>query len=444
MTLRASDSYLHLVEKAQWSHAHGLDVFHIHQTDIDAARLFSYGYRAQTIGAFHATRVAIEAEESKADGTDVRRLFCQARDLLRQLQATAMDCIPRDFRALVSTLYYYDQWTNQVDGVLEEACTRGSSPRLEVIRQRFSQRIEPVKAGNGIYVARDSVLPEQGAYIVPNLGISIVPVIYGDHHSWNAAFVTGDQAGVAVHRHKKGAEIHLGFSPVRGRTVLGSCYSEVHEGYAMPIPPMTDHGFVNASNHDHVLPFIFGSLIMSGWGVFFDVEARFDENVRKEHSLESAAMNQSVFLDRAIRRMAAAKTTEREVLIPAERAGSPEIGGLQLAVTHVGPGEFEYNSEHYRIVSVQSGRGRTRIGSKETEVTKHDHFGIPADMNCNVASLGGSPLVILDAMILPVVRRKTGLTLRPQLLKPPLHNPGCAPCLHAMVPHSSSEVCDRE
>jgi hypothetical protein len=185
--------------------------------------------------------------------------------------------------------------------MLEEASIRCRNRELENIADRFLRNLAPVTSCNGIYVARDLALPEQGAFVVPNLGISIVPVIYGDHHSWNAAFMAADQPGVPVHRHKKGAEIHLGFSPVSGRTILGSALAEVLEGYLMPIPPLTDHGFLNTSGSDHMLPFIFGSLPMTGWAVFFDVEARPDQDVkREEYPLGSSAMNQSVFLDQAI------------------------------------------------------------------------------------------------------------------------------------------------
>jgi mannose-6-phosphate isomerase-like protein (cupin superfamily) len=231
-----------------------------------------------------------------------------------------------------------------------------------------------------------------------------VPVIYGDYHSWNAAFLTADQVGVPVHRHHKGAEIHLGFSPLKGRTILGENCAEVSEGYAMAIPPMTDHGFFNTSGHDHILPFIFGSLTMTGWGIFFDVEPRSDSGIdRREHPVESRAMNHSIYLERAIERARTQTTVSRELLIPAERAGCHEIGGLELAVNRV-QGQTDLSSDHYRIVSVQSGKGRVRIGAAQTEVSEHDHFGVPLDLTCTLTQLGDDPLVFLDAMILPLGR----------------------------------------
>jgi hypothetical protein len=403
MSLQVSESYAQLIDKARWSHAHGRNVFHISQTDIDAARLFSYGYRSHAIGTFHATRIAIEAEKNGVTGPYVKACLDQARILLDQLEAKAVEFVPRDFRVLISTLYYYDQWVNQVAQVLEKAAARGTNRELENIRQRFLRNIAPITTCNGIYVARDLVLPEQGAFIVPNLGISIVPIIYGDHHSWNAAFLDADQFGVSVHRHREGAEIHLGFSPLEGHTILGGGFAEVREGYAMPIPPMADHGFRNTSGHDHVVPFIFGSLLKAGWGVFFDVEPRPDGDLpREEHPLQSPALNQSVFLERAIQGIIAGTGTTREVLIPAERVGSPDIGGLELAVNRVAQGATDLTSDHYRIVSVQSGKGRVRIGDAETEVGDHDHFGVPADLKCNLTQLGDDPLVFLDSMILPI------------------------------------------
>jgi mannose-6-phosphate isomerase-like protein (cupin superfamily) len=402
MSLQASERYARLLDKARWSHANGRNVFHILESDVNAARLYSYGYRSQAIGTFHATRLAIEAAEKEVTGPDVQTCLSQARILLDQLETKAGESVPRDFRALISTLYYYDEWVNQVAQLLEKAAVDGKSSKLELIHKRFLRSIHPVVSGNGIYLARDLDLPEQAAFTVPNLGISILPVIYGDHHSWNAAFLKADQVGVSVHRHHKGAEIHLGYSPVKGQTILGQNFAEVSEGYAMPIPPMTDHGFFNTSGHDHIVPFVFGSLTMTGWGIFFDVEPRPDNGlVRKETPLQSPAMNHSVFLEKEIERALTESVFTREVLIPAARAGSHEIGGLELALGRV-QREIDLSSDHYRIVSVQSGKGSVRIGDAQSEVNEHDHFGVPAGLECTLTQLGDNPLVFLDATILPV------------------------------------------
>ena len=403
MNLHTSDSYEHVVDKARWSHAHGRTVSHILPADIEAARLFSYGYRAQTIGAFHATRVAIEAQAAKSFGAYVDSCLYQARFLLEQLETKAVDPIFPDHRAVISTLYSYDQSITLAMDVMEKACARRTHPHLKTIRDLFAKNIQQVTAGNGLYVARDVELPEQGAFVVPDLDISIAPIIYGDHHSWNTAFLAGDRPGVSVHRHHWGAEIHLGFSPTNGQTILGDCFTEVNEGYAMPIPPMTDHGFLNTSGHDHVLPFVFGSLKMAGWGIFFDVEPRpIHQTKRKEERLDSAAMNHSVFLDRAINKMKAGEGEAHEVLVSGERAGSAEIGGLELSLSRAAPSGTNLSAPHYRIVSVRSGRGKIQIGSVEAEVHDHDHFGIPANMECRLSPKNGEPLIFLDAMIVPV------------------------------------------
>jgi len=403
MSLHVSDAYAHVVDKARWSHAHGRSIDHIDASDIEGGRLFSYAFRTQTIGTFHATRVAIEAEAGKGTGASVDACLRQSSVLLDQLEARAVDPVLADHRAVISTLYAYDQWTNQVDDLLSRACAQGTYPRLRAIHDQFLRNIQRVTASNGFYVARALELPEQGAFIVPDLNISISPIIYGDYLSWNAAFLVGDRPGVAVHRHRYGAEIHLGYAPVKGQTILGESFTEVEEGYAMPIPPMTYHGFFNTSGEDHVVPFVFGSFKMGGWGVFFDVEPQSAEPVkRKAEPLESPAMNHSVFLERAIQQMKSGERMTRQVLVPAHRAGSDEIGGLELALTRVGRDAIEMATHHYRIISVESGRAHVRIGNVEAEVSRHDHFGVPAEMSCQITALGADPFVFLDAMILPV------------------------------------------
>src|SRR5258707_11272452 len=97
MSLPASESYAQLLDKARWSHANGRNVFNILQTDVDAARLFSYGYRSQSIGTFHATRVAIDAEENGTAGPYVKTCLLQARILLDQLEAKAANPYPETF-----------------------------------------------------------------------------------------------------------------------------------------------------------------------------------------------------------------------------------------------------------------------------------------------------------------------------------------------------------
>ena len=403
MSLRVSEAYGQVLDKARWSHAHGRKVDHILSEDIQSARLFSYGFRAQTIGTFHATRVLLQEQITKAVNPCSEGCLHQASLRLEQLQSKALDPIMHDHRALISTLYFYDQWTTQVEHLLCEANSQAASPTLQLIQELFLRNVERVSSGTGIYIARDQELPEQGAFVVPDLDISIAPLIYGDYHSWNAAFLAGNRPGVAVHRHHFGAEIHLGYSPVKGHTILGDSFAQVSEGYAMPIPPMTDHGFLNASGEDHVVPFIFGSLKAGGWGVFFDVEPRSGEtSERKERSLESAEMNKSIYLERSIQQIKAGSGFLREVLVPAHRAGSEEIGGLQLALTRGSSDSFEILSDHYKIISVQSGKASIRIGNAEVEVSTSDHFGIPANMECQVKPRANDQFVFLEAMIVPV------------------------------------------
>jgi hypothetical protein len=92
----------------------------------------------------------------------------------------------------------------------------------------------------------------------------------------------------------------------------------------------------------------------------------------------------------------------RQVLVPAHRAGSNEIGGLELALTRAGQDAMEMSSPHYRIISVDSGRAEVQIGNVEAQVCRHDHFGVPAQISCQITPLGRDPFVFLDAMILPV------------------------------------------
>lgn len=401
--MQVSDAYAQVMEKDGWSHAHGRNVAHISQADVDAARLFGYGYRAQTIGAFNATRRAVARLADEETDPAVEAWLDRASTLLEQLEAKAIDPILPDHRALISTLHSYDYWASLVDELLTNACARKANRKLETTRQLFLESMHQITTGTGLYVARDLKLPEQGAFIVPDLDIAIAPIIYGDHHSWNAAFLAGDRPGVAVHRHREGAEIHLGYGPVKGQTILGSSFSDVHEGYAMPIPPMTGHGFLNTSGHDHIVPFVFGSLKMGGWGVFFDVEPLpVEDSPRTEAPLASPEMNQSIFLDRAIEESTTGSGSLRRVLIPASHAGFCEIGGLELAITRLDQDILAPPAPHYRIVSIQYGQAKIHISGAESEVGPHDHFGIPAGMSCRFAPQGQRPLIFLDSMILPV------------------------------------------
>lgn len=136
------------------------------------------------------------------------------------------------------------------------------------IASRFREVMEGISGSNGIVLTRDTEALEQASFVVPNLGITIVPLVYGDDHSWNLAYLPGQRSDVPCHRHQEGVEIHLGYSPIHGETILGDYRAEVTEAYAMPIPPMTVHGYVNRGGREHHVPFIYGSLKAGGWGSF--------------------------------------------------------------------------------------------------------------------------------------------------------------------------------
>jgi hypothetical protein len=204
---------------------------------------------------------------------------------------------------------------------------------------------------------------------------------------------------VPRHLHREGVEIHLGYSPIHGHTILADNRAEVTEGYAMPIPPLTAHGYLNASEQPHHVPFIFGSLKAGGWGVFLDVEPQpFQLEELKAVELSSAAMNHSVYLEREID-LAQSGTANRRIIIPASATDRDGTGGLELAVTRVPPEGTELPRGSYRIVSVVRGAGRVRLAGAEQTLTAHDHFGIPAGMTATLWPDGPAPLIILDAVL---------------------------------------------
>ncbi|MBV9678370.1 MAG: hypothetical protein JO185_18685, partial [Acidobacteriaceae bacterium] len=364
-----SDAYDALLDKVHWSRQHGRDVLHLNQTDIDRARLFAYGYRSQTIGTFHATRTAVESAIHSVTNSHTRSHLTRATILLTQLEDEAIQIVPQDFRAALSTLYRYDQWTSDALELIQTAMACEMNPELEPIGRLFSSNLDSVIGTNGLYIANDTHVPQQGAFPVPNLGITIVPIIYGDFHSWNFAYLPSNQSGVPIHRHRAGAEIHLGRSRVNGFTVLGNCQTDVQEGYAMPIPPTVEHGFYNRSGHDHILPFVFGSLSLGGWGIFFDVEPRQEPTGTPcMRELGAPDMNGSVWLDRAVERIERADNNTREIVVSATRTSTTETGGLELSAARVGEDGVEMTCSSFRIVSVVKGKGKIRIGAVEAEV----------------------------------------------------------------------------
>lgn len=399
------EAYQALLEKADWSVKNNRSVFHILSEDVMHARLYAYGYRTQTIGTFHACKVSL-IEVIGSAGKE-NHAFQTLIGLLEELQSLATVPIPEDFRALVYTLYTYDLGIRRTCDAFERFLEETKLEAIEQIKCLFKKSIARVSSGNGIYVAQDNILPEQASFVVPNLGITIVPLIYGDHLSWNSALLPGLCINSTNHRHRAGVEIHLGYSPMHGITMLDRFRSEIREGYAMPIPVMSDHGLDNLSEQEHWVPFIFGSLTLGGWGVFFDVEPRPAKAPDLEEApLESSEMGDSVFIERIIERVARIGHTHREIVIPASATASGEHGALQLGISRVTQEGRNLISESYTIISVVNGAGIIKIGPASQSLRTHDHVGIPANTPARIEYSGSEPLVLLDAVIVDIPEKR--------------------------------------
>ena len=388
----ASLAYAQLAERARAALTGRRDVSDLSTSDIELGRLFAYAYRNQTIGAFHATR---EALERLAGAAAVE----PARARLRDLQAVAMRDVPRDFRAVAPVLASYDIWC---DEVLEALAAPGTPPAIAPIRKQFAAVIERIRRSEGIVPARDDELPPQASYQVPGIEVLIVPLVYGDHISWNTAYLTAESAGATTHRHAKQAEIHLGYHELRGRTLLDGHAALVHQGYAMPIPALRDHGFDNLSGHEHFVPFIFGSLELDGWGVFFDVEPRPADTASWPHvPLQSEAMNRSIELEPALARVRREPAGARHVLVPAVRTARPATGGLELAAYRVGSRPVTVDAPQFRILSVYAGEIRLAFETASADLGPHQHVGVPANMPATLARTGPADAVVLEASLHP-------------------------------------------
>src|SRR5262249_20092465 len=162
-----------------------------------------------------------------------------AIELLEDLANEGTTLVPHDFRAVISTFHRYHRNSQGVLEALREDARASHDAEIACAADRFEAIIADTAGGNGIHLTRDTEVPEQASFIVPGLGITIVPLVYGDYHSWNLAHLPADAAHVPVHQHHEGVEIHLGYGPMRGTTVLGPYGAPVDEGYAMAIPPMT-------------------------------------------------------------------------------------------------------------------------------------------------------------------------------------------------------------
>lgn len=399
MELALHPAYEHLLHRARHSHARHRNPAEIAAEDITRARLYCYAFRKHTIGAFDATRRALEPLAPVSATAESWRT--RAIEALTDAANLAMEPVPDDFRVVVATLYRYDQCVQRaIDSLRREAAL--GDRRVEAIGIRFAEILSAITASPGLDLTQDTHAPRQASFVVPGLGIVIVPLVYGDHHSWNLAWLAEEHRHVPTHRHHHGVEIHLGFRPTHGLTVLGRYRARVEEGYAMPIPPDTDHGWVNTADEIHHVPFIFGSLRHGGWGVFLDVvpQPRTVEEFTTLVERDSPPFKQMIYLERHIAQAEAAAANRRQVLIPHRVTNRQGSGGLELAITRVAHGCFAYEPDSFRIVSIVRGGGSVEVEGIQQAVRAHDHFGIPAGMRARL-SAAPAGLVALDALIRP-------------------------------------------
>lgn len=396
--LRAHENYRRLEQIACDSHARGRAPEGIAERDVILARLYSHAFRGEVIGAFHATRLALQSlsVDDPLAASHLRR----AAETLESLANRSMDGVGHDARALVSTFHHYCTHLVRVLDALHDARERLHRPDLDRIVELFVSRMEVIAGGNGIHLTRDLEPPPQASFIVPNLGITIVPLVYGDHHSWNLAWLPAEKADVPYHQHHAGVEIHLGYGPMHGYTVLGDTKAELIEGYAMPIPPKTRHGYTNIGSLPHHVPFIFGSLRCGGWGVFLDVEPQPRElDLLQTAPVLGPKLNGTILLERELDKAAARFASVRYPLIPASATDRDGVGGLELSVARVTERGLDWKLDRYCAVSVVRGTGILTIAGESRELTSHDHFGIPAGVTAQIRQTGREPLVLLDCMI---------------------------------------------
>ena len=402
--LRMHPNYERLADMTCDSHLRGRAPSGIQASDIALARLYSHAFRGQVIGAFHATRSAVR--EIRATDRLAAAHLLRAEESLANLANRSMDTVGQDVRALISTFHHYCTHVARTVDALETACALEPSPAVQRVRDLFVAHMENITAGNSLHLTRDTGAPEQGSFIVPSLGITIVPLVYGDHHSWNLAWLNGDRSDVPYHLHREGVEIHLGFSPIHGYTVLGEAKAEVREGYAMPIPPNTRHGYTNLGSQAHHVPFIFGSLTCGGWGVFLDVEPQpRDLDHLQSAPVLSQKLNGTVLLEQEIARVADRYASVRYPIIDAERTDRDGTGGLELSIARVSTRGLALNPERFCAVSVVRGSGVLEMAQQKIDIAAHDHFGIPAGLAATITQTSTEPLVLLDAIIRPAGRR---------------------------------------
>ena len=396
--LRMHPNYRELLQCARESHERNRSPVGIERRHVQLARLYSYAFRLHAIGAFHGVGQAWRAAPTGNSVAAAWRL--RGLEMLEDLANQSMEPVPDDFRAVMITFYRYHRGLERVLDSFDRELNISASADLLSLAGEFRRFMEAITGECGIHVASDREAHELASFLVPNLGIRIVPLVYGDHHSWNLAYLAGQHRDVPTHRHHDGVEIHLGYPPTHGWTILGSSRAWVDEGYAMPIPPRTAHGWVNGSGEEHHVPFIFGSLRHGGWGVFLDVEpqSRPLEELRVTDR-DRGEFCQMVYLEREIERARRTGSNFRKTLIPFSVTHRNGSGGLELSLTRILPTGFDYPRETFRILAVVRGEAVVVVEGIERSVREHDHFGIPAGMTARMRQVGPEPLVVLDALI---------------------------------------------
>ena len=165
----------------------------------------------------------------------------------------------------------------------------------------------------------------------------------------------------------------------------------------MPIPPKIRHGYVNASEMSHHVPFIFGSLKQGGWGVFLDVEAQpMDLKQMQKVPVQSRQMKGTIFLEREIAAIAEKMHSLHYPIISSSVTDRDGVGGLELSVARISERGFTLPSGAFRIISVVRGEGVVKMAGVERKVAVHDHLGIPSGIAASLRQEGKTPMVILD------------------------------------------------
>lgn len=399
MIFKTHPEYDALLKKAELSHKKNRSPEGITASDTTQARLYCYAFRLHVIGAFYATRIALQ--DHPPQGVTGELLRIRATEALEDLANQAMETVPNDFRAVIATFFRYHRGITRVVDSLQREISDGAPAEIQPIAGRFQQLIEAITTTNGIYLTQDIEAPDQGSFVVPNLGITIVPLVYGDHHSWNLAWLAGEERNVPTHWHGDGVEIHLGYTPTHGETLLGNYRAKLDEGYAMAIPPGTDHGWINSSDQVHHVPFIFGSLKHGGWGVFLDVTPVSTPVTERELVDRNAEpFRDLVYLERAIEEAEKMSKQNRKKLIPFTVTNRDGSGGLELSVSRITKEAYAYEQGDFRILSISRGTGIVSIDGIEAAVKPHDHLGIPAETKCQIRQTSDDALVVLDAMII--------------------------------------------